>query len=98
MSIWRRAARIDTTQREIVQALRKAGYVVEIIRKPVDLAVRHPRWPVNRWMFAEAKTPKSAKDSAPKKRTDQLVQDTFCELQGIPKWTSAEQALREVAS
>lgn len=35
----RRAARVDSTQQEIVAALRKCGVAVEIIGKPVDLLV-----------------------------------------------------------
>lgn len=35
----RRAAKVDDNQAEIVKALRKAGFKVEIIKKPVDLLV-----------------------------------------------------------
>lgn len=96
MSIRRWAARVDTTQKEIVAALRSAGYHVELIRKPVDLAVRHPRWPVNRWMFAEAKTPEGTKTKRVYTRAKMKKQTDFCKDQSIPLWTSAEQALRAV--
>lgn len=96
MSIRRWAARVDTTQKEIVAALRAAGYQVELIRKPVDLAVRHPRWPLNRWMFAEAKTLEGTKTKRVYARAKSKKQTDFCINQGIPLWTSAEQALKAV--
>lgn len=97
MSIRRWAARADKAQPAIVEALRAAGYRVELIRKPVDLAIRHPRWPANRWMLAEAKTPMSKKSTQPRKRKDQEEQDQFCKDFAVPRWTTPEQALEELA-
>lgn len=37
----RRAARVDVNQAEIVDALRKVGVSVEVIKLPVDLLVCH---------------------------------------------------------
>jgi hypothetical protein len=98
MSIRRWAAKIDKAQPLIVEALRKAGYRVELIRKPVDLVVRHPTWPVNRWMMAEAKTPRSKKSTQARKRNDQEEQDQFCNAFGVPRWTTPDQALEELGA
>lgn len=95
MSIHRYAARVDKTQASIVEALRMCGFHVELIRKPVDLAVRHPSWPANRWMFAEAKTPKGKKQVV-YERPDRKKQTEFCKEHSIPFWTSPDQALREL--
>lgn len=97
MSHRRWAAKIDKAQPIIVEALRKAGYRVELIRKPVDLVVRHPTWPANIWMMAEAKTPRSKKSTQPRKRKDQEEQDQFCKDFAVPRWTTPEQALKELA-
>lgn len=53
------ALRTDNNQEEIVQALREAGALVEIIHQPVDLRVW--AWPNSeRWMFVEVKNLKTA--------------------------------------
>ena len=49
----RRAARVDATQREIVQALRDIGCTVYIIKEPVDLMVGYR----SRTLCLEVKTP-----------------------------------------
>lgn len=96
MSIRRWAANADTTQMPIVEALRKAGYVVEIIRMPVDILFRHPTWPANVWKLADAKT---IREGNKKVYIDkrQKKQNEFIAAHSIPKWTSPEQALREIA-
>jgi hypothetical protein len=55
----RYALRTDSNQTEVVQALREAGALVEIIHQPVDLRVW--AWPNSeRWMFVEVKNLKTA--------------------------------------
>lgn len=96
MSIRRWAARTDLTQQAIVEALRKAGFVVEIIRKPTDILFRHPTWPANQWRLAEAKTI-SAGEKRLYTRARMKKQTDFCDRHRVYRWTSPEQALREVA-
>lgn len=51
----RRAAKVDTNQAEIIEALRKAGYEVEVLGLPVDLLV----WRTGgHFTFLEVKTEK----------------------------------------
>jgi hypothetical protein len=48
------AKRVDNNQSEIVEALREAGALVEVVHEPVDLRV----WAFpnsERWMFVEVK-------------------------------------------
>ncbi len=59
----RRAAKVDTTQAEIVAALRKAGCRVYIIREPVDLLVGSPH--TARWHPIEVKSPGKRKRLQP---------------------------------
>ena len=50
----RYAKRVDNNASEIVQALRDAGALVEVIHEPVDLRVwAYPN--SERWMYAEVK-------------------------------------------
>ena len=49
----RYALRVDATQTQIVSALKAAGYVVEVIGKPLDLLVGTG----GRFMFIECKVP-----------------------------------------
>lgn len=50
----RYAARTDENQKEIVQALRDAGYIVWLIKWPVDLLVGYP----GGWLPMEVKRAK----------------------------------------
>lgn len=50
----RHAAKVDANQAAIVKALKSAGINVEIIKKPFDLVVWHPRIET---AFAEVKNP-----------------------------------------
>lgn len=51
----RRAAKVDANQAEIIDALRKAGYEVEVLGLPVDLLV----WKTGgHFIFLEVKTKK----------------------------------------
>ena len=49
----RYALRVDATQTQIVSALKAAGYVVEVIGKPLDVLVGTG----GRFMFMECKVP-----------------------------------------
>lgn len=94
MSINRFAAKVDTTRRELVQALRQAGIQVWLIRKPCELLLRF--W-CNRhhefcWQTLEAKTPYGKKD--PKARVDprQKAQRDFLAETDTPVATSFDEA------
>ena len=94
----RRAARQDASQAAIVEGLRKAGYRVEIIGRPVDLLVGKlwresfkGGWGID-WTLMECKTPQ--KNGKRRPRRDQEAQDRFVEETGTPVVTTLEEALR----
>ena len=86
MSLWRRAARTDSTQAEIVEALRHYGCVVEVIRKPVDLLVGD--LVTGRWYPVEVKAPKGTLRKAQEDFIDSLEGRLEC-----PVFRSAEEAV-----
>lgn len=94
----RYANRIDLVQPEIVSALERAGFVVWVIGKPVDLACRRPSWPPGMFQLIECKTPYGKRD--PKARVDarQSAQIEFIEETRTPVVTSAEEALMAVGA
>lgn len=53
----RRAARVDATQQAIIEALRKCGFQVEFIGKPLDLLVANR----HRTFLLECKSPRPDK-------------------------------------
>ena len=83
--------RSDTTTDTIVSELRKRGYVVKHIGRPVDLLITHPRWPHNTWKLLECKSP-SPKGEL-KLRKDQEEQRKFCEDNRVPYAICALEAL-----
>ena len=84
--------RPDNSRNEIVKGLRKAGYRVEIIERPVDLLVGKQRWAKGyNWMLMEVKTPTKA--GKIRNRTDQALQDQFIEETGTTVVTTLEEAL-----
>lgn len=87
----RRAARVDLAQAEIVEELRRLGYRVEVISRPVDLLVGLIYSSGTRWRILEVKTP--TKTGKRRKRKDQEEQDRFIAETGTPVVTSLEQAL-----
>lgn len=91
MSLPRFAARVDSTQKAIVAALRHAGADVEIIRQPCDIAVRLRGWPPGMFLFLEAK-PESHK----KGRADQEKQEAKLRRYGIRKVRTPVEALQAV--
>jgi|SRR5688500_9553889 len=83
-------AKTDATQGDIVEALRKAGWEVHVIRKPVDLlCLKH-----GTARLLEAKTATGKRKPAAKWRKDQQTQNEFCRRTGTPRVTTAEEALR----
>lgn len=83
--------RSDTTTDAIVEELRNRGYVVRHIGRPVDLLVRHPRWPINTWKLLECKSPTPKGEL--KLRKDQEEQQKFCAEHGVPYAISPLEAL-----
>lgn len=84
------AARADSTQKDIIEALRKAGWEVHVIRKPVDLlCIKH-----GRKELLEAKTATGKRNPTAKWRRDQETQNEFCRRTNTPRVTTAEEALR----
>lgn len=88
MSLPRFASRVDSTQKAIVAALRHAGADVEIIRQPVDVAVRLRGWPPGLFLFLECKP-----ESHRKARSDQAKQEAKLQRYGIRKVRTPEEAL-----
>jgi hypothetical protein len=83
------ARKVDSTQAEIVSGLRAAGYRVELIGEPVDLAVmvwsNNPRrW---LWQFLEVKRKSGLR------RKDQPSQNKFLDETNTPIVATLEEAL-----
>ena len=99
MSLNRFARKADSSQREIVKALRDAGVQVWIIGKPCDLLIRYWCNQARRylWQTLECKSPYN-KDGSAKKRKDQKEQIEFIQLTGTPIVLNGEQALRAVGA
>ena len=90
----RRAAKVDASQPGIVDALEDAGYRVEIIGLPVDLAVLIPRT-TGVFQMLECKTlTKSGKVPKDKRQQDQ---QQFLEETGTPIVGTPQQALDVMA-
>ena len=84
----RYAARTDTTQAAIVEAIRAAGWHVWLIREPCDALCWHPS---DVWQPLEFKTP--TKSGAVRVRKDQPLQNLFCDMTFTPRVTTPEQAV-----
>lgn len=91
MTLPRFAARVDSSQKAIVAALRHAGADVEIIRQPCDIAVRVRGWPPGMFLFLEAKP-----ESHRKARADQAKQEAKLQRYGIKVVRTPEEALQAV--
>ena len=85
----RRAKRIDANQPEIVQALRKAGVVVQIVSEPCDLLCGH----AGRFVTLEVK---DGRKCPSKRRLTEAEQEYYdlCKSAGLPHYVveSVEQA------
>lgn len=91
MTFNRYARKSDEVQDDLVRDLRAWGYIVSVIGRPVDLAVRHREWPPGLHLLMECKTPGTA--GARGKRKDQEEQTKFIAETGVPVVTSFESAL-----
>ena len=80
----RRAAKVDSAQQEIVDGLRRCGYRVEIIQRPVDLLVQVGK---NYWRLLEVRSCK---------RNDQKKQQDFIAQTQVPIVATVEQAIAEL--
>ncbi len=87
------ARKVDTTQADIVAALRKAGWLVWIISEPCDLLC----FRAGQFRTLECKTPRN-KAGDPRRDKRQKAQDEFIALTGTPRVTSAEQALKAMGA
>ena len=90
----RRAAKVDSTQTEIVKALRAAGAGVEVLGIPLDLLVSGG----GRWMLVEVKSSEYETRRPSKTRKSQM-EFAYRHPNGGPiatVWT-VEQALRAYA-
>jgi hypothetical protein len=90
----RYARKVDKTQAEIAEAVRKAGWLVWCIEEPCDLLCYHVDRDI--WRTLECKTP-NRKDGTYRQRADQAQQNIFCTITRTPRVTSAETALEALA-
>ena len=88
MSYARRMTRPDSTQNEIVSALRKAGITVWVIGQPCDLLTYYP--PYKRWRPIECKPAKE------RNRNDQDEQKEFLTTFAVPIVRTAEEAIAAI--
>jgi hypothetical protein len=82
----------DAVTEDIVKGLRKCGYQVELVGRPTDLLVRHPRWPQNLFKMLECKTRK-LKNGKVVLDKRQKAQIEFCKTHGVPYVTDVFEAL-----
>lgn len=92
MSLNRYAAKRDAAEPLIVQTLERAGFHVERMAKPVDLAVRKPWYPRGINALLEVKTP-LGKIGTLRTRKTQVKQNAFIERGGAIKVGTPEAAL-----
>lgn len=96
MSYLRRAKKVDSSQGEIVSALRQAGITVWILGQPCDLLTFYK----GRWLPLECKPAPEpgirVKTRATRIRTDQEHQQAFCRDFAVPIVRTAEDALEAV--
>lgn len=92
----RRASKVDGSQAEIVDALRKAGVAVWVIKEPCDLLT----WFRGMWKPLECKPAPEpgirVKTRAIRKRNDQERQSEFVATYGVPVVRTAQEALQAV--
>lgn len=85
----RYALKVDTTQRDIIEALEKVGARVEVIGKPVDLLIYFR----GRFSVMEVKTPYGVRNPKPRIRKEQVAQNEFIQATGCPVVSSPTEAL-----
>lgn len=89
MSLNRYAKKVDSTQADIVAALRKAGWYVYILSKPVDLLCWKPS---KGFRLLEIKS-KRKKDGTTARRKTQVEQNEFIDVTGCPVVVTPEEAI-----
>lgn len=89
----RYARKIDTTQTEIVNALRAVGWQVWFIGEPCDLLC----YRAGVWRTLEAKSPRN-KRGDPRRDKRQSKQDEFLAATNTPRVTSAAQAIAALSA
>ena len=88
MGIHRRAAKRDTSEPDIIEALLRVGAQVARLTQPVDLAVRFR----GRLYLLECKTPGKSLDKR------QQTQAEFCREWEIPYVKTPEEALKAIGA
>lgn len=98
MSIYRRAAKVDTAQADIVEAFEGRGIEVWYIREPCDLLlrVRCASHGIRCWQTMEIKTPSGKKNPKARRRKEQVRQNNFIDDTGTPVAISVEDAFRKL--
>jgi hypothetical protein len=91
MTLNRYAARNDYSQPDIVAALRKAEYTVDLVGYPIDLLVWHPRW-------GKFHLPMECKneDWNGKWSKKQKDQERYVKEHGVPVVRNSDEALKAV--
>lgn len=92
MSLNRYAQRRDTSEKSIVDALESAGFDVQRMSKPVDLAVRRTWYPRGVNILLECKTPRG-KVGTLRVFKKQVLQTRFIDRGGAIKVGTPEAAL-----
>ena len=94
MSLYRRAAKVDATQKAIMAALDAAGVRCWMIRLPCDLLCRYVH-PSKGWVWQPLEC-KTIRDGEKKVYADarQKTQAAFIEANEVPVVTSPIEALR----
>lgn len=86
----RRAAKTDTAQSGIVEAIEAEGWECFLIRLPCDLLCWHPVLDVLQWMEVKSARKKSGEHVKDKRQEEQIK---FLERTNCPVVTTAEEAL-----
>lgn len=99
MSIYRRAAKVDTVQADIVKGLKSHGIEVFITRRPSDLLLnfRCSKHEFYCWHTMEIKTPTGKKKPSARIDRRQVTQNKFLETTNTIVAISLEDALRKLS-
>ena len=94
MSIYRRAAKSDTSRADIVEGLRAHGVHVWDMRWPCDLLCWHARFGAGNFKTLEIKTAYGKRNPKPRIDKRQKAQEDFLRLTETPVVTDLEGSLR----
>ena len=97
MTMPRYAARRDTAEADVIDALERAGFHVWALDYPVDLAIRKDSWAPGMVQLLEVKS-RRKKDGTYVKDKRQGAQSKFLEATGCPVVTSPLEALQAVGA